>query len=86
MFSDAIKRLKLLTTNDAAAKLGMDRHAVIANIKRGSLRAHKIGDHWLILPEDLQSFIRDRKRRWGRVKMHAGSMGRPKRAPFRRRG
>ena len=72
--------MRFLTIADAADQLGMGHSGVLANITRGSLRAERIGVQWLILPEDLEKFVEKRKARFGgRVKMHAGSPGPPKR-------
>ena len=71
--------MRFLTINEAAAKLGMGRAAVQGNITRGSLQAKRIGMQWLILPEDLNKFVEQRKARHGRIKIHQGNpAGRPR--------
>lgn len=49
-----------VTTTQAAERLGITRHAVIALIKRGSLKAEKFGKSWIIRVKDLES-VRNRK-------------------------
>ncbi|MBN1430481.1 MAG: helix-turn-helix domain-containing protein [Anaerolineae bacterium] len=49
-----------ITTTQAAERLGITRHAVIALIKRGSLPADKFGTAWIIREKDLEK-VRNRK-------------------------
>ena len=44
---------------------------------RGSLRAQRTGPLWLITPGDPEKFKQERLAKWGRVRKHAGSPGRP---------
>jgi excisionase family DNA binding protein len=70
--------MNFLTTAEVAALLGMSKGPVLALIRRGSLRAQRIGVQWVVLPKDLARFVKQRKARFGgRIKMHAGSSGRP---------
>jgi len=56
-----------LTTTQAAEILGITRHAVIALIRRGSLKAEKFGISWIIKEKDLESV---RNRKVGRPRKH----------------
>lgn len=53
--------MNLLTTAEAAASLGLARSYIIAAIRRGQLRAEKIGRDWLITPKDLAAWNSRRK-------------------------
>ena len=52
--------LPLLTTREAAERLGITPRRVTALIKSGRLPATKLGDIWVINPEDLE-LVGDRK-------------------------
>ena len=56
-----------ITTTQAAERLGITRHAVIALIRRGSLKAEKFGPTWIIKEKDLESV---RNRKVGRPRKH----------------
>jgi excisionase family DNA binding protein len=49
-----------ITTTQAAERLGITRHAVIALIRRGSLPAEKFGISWIIKEKNLEK-VRNRK-------------------------
>ena len=55
--------MKLLTTTDVAAQLGVSKRRVQAIINAGKLPATKIGRDWLIQPQDLKLI---EKRKTGR--------------------
>lgn len=42
-------------TTEAAARLGVTPGRVRQLIDEGSLPARKVGDHWLMLPEDVRA-------------------------------
>lgn len=44
----------MLTTTEAAARLGISPRRVLALIKTGRLRARKFGRDWQIDPKDLE--------------------------------
>jgi hypothetical protein len=43
----------------------------------GACAAQRTGPLWLITPGDLEKFKQERLAKWGRVRKHAGSPGRP---------
>lgn len=51
---------RLLTLNDAAARLSLDRETIRRYLQAGKLKGHKIaGWKWRIKEEDLESFIKE---------------------------
>jgi excisionase family DNA binding protein len=50
----------LLTTTQAAERLGVSRRRVLAMIRSGRLRAERIGRDWLIAEADL-ALVQERK-------------------------
>lgn len=46
----------MLTTAQAATRLGITRVAVLKAIARGALHADKIGRDWIITPEALDEY------------------------------
>ena len=52
--------MHLLTTSQAAAKLGVTSRRVVALINAGRLPAQKIGPNFVIKPKDLAK-VKDRK-------------------------
>lgn len=59
----------MLTTEQAAARLGIKAVTVLKHIKRGNIKATKDGRDWLIEPAELERFTQERR-----------SGGRPKNA------
>ena len=53
----------MLTTNQAAEKLGVSRRRVIALIAAGRLPAEKYGRDWMIRSEGLEAVVIDKKYR-----------------------
>jgi len=45
-----------LTVNEAAARRGVRRQAILALIDRGRLKAYRVGRQWLIAKADLDAF------------------------------
>jgi excisionase family DNA binding protein len=45
-----------LTVTEAAERRGLTRQAILAVIKRGTLPATRVGNHWLIHQRDLEAF------------------------------
>ena len=52
---------KLFTTNEAAARLGIQPRTVTRYILRGLIFAEKLGRDWLITEEELKRFEADRR-------------------------
>lgn len=52
--------MNLITTNEAATRLGVSARRVQAMIKAGRLPAQKVGRDWLIKEKDLK-LVEDRK-------------------------
>ncbi len=50
--------MKLLTTRDAADRLGVSDRRVRALIQAGRVPARRVGRDWLIRPEDLRRVAR----------------------------
>jgi excisionase family DNA binding protein len=48
----------LLTTAEAAARLGIKRRQVQAYIATGALRAERVGRAWVLRESDVQNFTR----------------------------
>jgi excisionase family DNA binding protein len=48
---------KLLSTGEAAKLLGISRVAVFKKIKKGQIKAKKIGGHFFIAKEDLSKIL-----------------------------
>lgn len=53
----------MLTTQQAAALLHVERIAILKWIERGHLKAHKFGRDWVIdeTPERLRQILKERK-------------------------
>jgi excisionase family DNA binding protein len=47
--------MALLTTEEAAARLGVSRSRVLAMIRDGRLKAQKVGRDWVIDPSALET-------------------------------
>jgi excisionase family DNA binding protein len=63
---------RYLTVTQVAEMRGISRQAVLETISRGTLRATKVGNQWLIQRKDLEQFV-----------PHPG--GKPKKKARRRR-
>jgi excisionase family DNA binding protein len=46
-----------LTVTQAADSRGISRQAVLGSISRGTLKATKVGNQWLIRRKDLEQFV-----------------------------
>ena len=46
-----------LTVTQAAELRGISRQAVLESIKRGTLKATKLGNQWLIHRKDIERFV-----------------------------
>lgn len=57
----------MMTTNEAAAALGLTRRRVIALINSGKLKAEKPGRDWIVDSESVEE-LRQQKRPGGRPK------------------
>src|SRR5215831_10999710 len=57
---NAKRDMKLITTEEAAARLGVTKRRVQAMIRSGRLLAEKMGRDWFIKEEDL-ALVADRK-------------------------
>lgn len=42
---------------EVAARLGVSRHFILAQISRGALRARRLGRRVVVLTEDLESYL-----------------------------
>jgi excisionase family DNA binding protein len=61
-----------LTVTQAAEMRGVSRQAVLESITRGTLKATKVGNQWLVHPKDIEQFV-----------PHPG--GKPKKKELRRK-
>lgn len=52
----------LLTTQQAADLLGLDRRTVLKYIERGLIQATKFGRDWQIDPAEVEHFQRERRK------------------------
>lgn len=52
---------KDMTTNDAAARLGVSRARVLQMIEEGKLKAEKVGRDWQVDPASVEEFKRQRE-------------------------
>lgn len=55
-----------MTTNEAAAALGISRHGILMAIRRGALAATKRGRDWWITPAAIEAYRAERLGRPGR--------------------
>ena len=67
----------LLTTKDAAARLGVSQRRVIALIQDGRLPAQKVGRDYLIQERDLK-LVSDRKPGRPRTRAPKATIGKPR--------
>jgi excisionase family DNA binding protein len=58
--------MKLISTAQAAERLGVSTRRVVFLIHAGRLKAKKIGRDWIINPKDLELIWKDRPRESGR--------------------
>jgi excisionase family DNA binding protein len=58
MIDSSIMSEELLTTQQAADKIGISRARIIGLIKEGKILANKVGRDWVIHKEDLAKFQR----------------------------
>jgi len=52
--------MKLLTTTDAAREAGTTRQTIAANIRKGKLKASRLGKDWAVDADSLKQFIKSR--------------------------
>jgi len=55
---DNLLKSEWYKTGEIASMLGVTRQAVITWIKRGQLKAFKVGKSYRVLKEDLEEFLR----------------------------
>jgi citrate synthase len=58
----------MLTTKQAADRLGLKPQSVIAFIKRGKIAGRKVGRDWIISVEEVERYANAPKARGGRPK------------------
>lgn len=51
----------MLTTRDAAERLGITARAVVLLIQRGQLKAQKFGRDYAIEPAEVERYLRERR-------------------------
>lgn len=61
----------MLTTLEAAARLGITPEAVRKAIKRGHMAAGKHGRDWLISPDEVDRYQQEPKNKGGRPRKEA---------------
>ena len=53
----------VLTTVEAAKRMGLSKHTVLAYIERGLIKAKKLGPIWLITAAECDRYSRERRPR-----------------------
>lgn len=53
----------VLTTTEAAARMRLSKHTVVAYIERGLIKAKKLGPLWLITAAECDRYLRERRPR-----------------------
>lgn len=53
----------MLTTAEAAKRMGLSQNTVLAYIERGLLKAKKLGPIWLLTAEECDRYKRERRPR-----------------------
>lgn len=51
----------MLTTKDAAARLGVTARAVSLLIRSGAIKAQKFGRDWMIDPVEVERYLQERR-------------------------
>jgi hypothetical protein len=54
---------RLISLPDAAEIYGFDQRYLAALCRRGRLKARKVGNTWITTPQDVEEYIRSRKKR-----------------------
>ena len=56
-------KTRLISLPEAAELYGFDQRYLAALARKGRLKAQKVGDLWVTTPEDVEGYIRSRKKR-----------------------
>ena len=56
-------KTRLISLPEAAEMYGFDQRYLGKLVRKGRLKGHKIGNFWVTTPEDVEKYIRSRKKR-----------------------